>query len=71
MLMIAGILQGDASQQVFHQFSQDMLRLLTYVHQYRVVLYAQHSSNWKYDLEGIKMDYVTFSYKVCRFYKFW
>lgn len=45
MLMIAGILQGDASQQVFHQFSQDMLRLLTYVHQYRVVLYAQRSSN--------------------------
>ena len=70
MLMIAGMLQGDVSQQVSHQFSHDMLRLLTYVHQYRVVLHAQRSSNWKYDLEGIKMDYVTFSYKVCRFYKF-
>lgn len=45
MLMIAGMLQGDVSQQVSHQFSHDMLRLLTYVHQYRVVLYAQRSSN--------------------------
>ena len=39
MLTIAGIRQGDVSQQAVHQFSHDILRLLTYVHQ----LYYTHN----------------------------